>query len=128
MAAPATSLRAAYAKAILNRKILHKYNESSHRDERLGKADALPDPPQIAPATGDVLSSSICIIGAGTCGLYLAMMLKFLGFTNVQILEATNQVGGRCFTWPNPEPGPNLDHFYYDIGAMRIPELPWMKG
>jgi hypothetical protein len=56
------------------------------------------------------------------------MMLKFLGFTNVQIVEATNQVGGRCFTCPQPEPRPNPDHFSYDIGAMRIPELPWMQG
>ncbi|KAK1756623.1 hypothetical protein QBC47DRAFT_401525 [Echria macrotheca] len=122
-----TSLRAAYAKQVLHRDIMSRFL-SRNPDHHPSKG--LPEPPKATPVDRDVRSDRICIVGAGTCGLYLAMMLKYLGFTNVDILEANDNVGGRCFTWPkteNPQNG-QVDHFYYDVGAMRIPPLPWMAG
>lgn len=126
--APATSIRAVYAKQVLRRDIFSRFlskNPDYHR------SNGLPAPPKVPPVNRDVLSDRICIVGAGTCGLYMAMALKYLGFTNVDIVEATGSVGGRCFTWPKTEPPPQngqIDHFYYDIGAMRIPPLPWMTA
>lgn len=40
----------------------------------------------------------ICIIGAGTAGLYAAMILDTLGI-DYEILEASKRVGGRLFTY-----------------------------
>ncbi|KAK3321712.1 L-amino acid oxidase [Apodospora peruviana] len=122
MAAPTTSARAAYAKEILRREVRPKV--PGHGQE------GIPAPPRVPQVDRDVRSDRICIIGAGTCGLYLAMMLKSFGFTKVDILEANDQVGGRCYTWPKtdePQSG-QIDHFYYDVGAMRIPQVPWMAG
>ncbi len=53
------------------------------------------------------------------------MMLKFLGATNVDILEATDRVGGRCYT--HHFSSSSEHHDYYDVGAMRIPDIPWMQ-
>ena len=121
MAAPRTSLRAAYSKHILHEHLLGKLNTASPvRHEVLPPAG---DPDQFkdsAPYQG-----RICIIGAGAAGLYTAMMLKHLGITNVDILEASNRVGGRCYT--QPLAGDNNFHNYYDVGAMRIPDIPWMQ-
>lgn len=75
-----------------------------------------PDPPY---------TGRICIVGAGACGLYLAMMLKYLDYGKVDILEASDRVGGRLFTYPRP--GDTAAHSYYDVGAMRIPDIPWMQ-
>ncbi|KAK0702642.1 hypothetical protein B0H67DRAFT_687835 [Lasiosphaeris hirsuta] len=127
--APATSIRAAHAKQVLHRDILSQFL-LKHPDHHPSKG--LPALPKVPSVNRDVLSDHICIVGAGTCGLYMAMALKYLGFTNVNIVEATGSVGGRCFTWQKTEPPPQNgqidDHFYYDIGAMRIPPLPWMTG
>ena len=123
--APETSIRAAYAKKVLHREIFSKFlskNPNHH------PSAGLPPPPKVPSVDRDVLSDRICIVGAGTCSLYMAMALKYLGFTNVDIIEATGSVGGRCFTWPKAEDSRQIDHDYYDIGAMRIPPLPWMKG
>lgn len=40
----------------------------------------------------------ICIIGAGTAGLYAAMIFDELGI-EYEILEASKRVGGRLFTY-----------------------------
>ena len=40
----------------------------------------------------------VCIVGAGTCGLYLALMLRYWGFSDFDILESSDRVGGRCYT------------------------------
>ncbi|KAK1980278.1 hypothetical protein LZ30DRAFT_723840 [Colletotrichum cereale] len=55
------------------------------------------------------------------------MMLKYLGIKNVDILEASDKVGGRCHTYSFPE-DPACQHNYYDVGAMRIPDIPAMKS
>jgi NADPH-dependent glutamate synthase beta subunit-like oxidoreductase len=40
-------------------------------------------------------NSRVAIIGAGMAGLYAAMILRSLGFTNYVIFEANNRAGGR---------------------------------
>ncbi|KAJ3505079.1 hypothetical protein NMY22_g17706 [Coprinellus aureogranulatus] len=57
------------------------------------------------------------IIGGGMSGLYTALILAWLKIP-FQILEASDRVGGRCFTY-NFEEGGEWD--YYDVGAMRFP-------
>ena len=58
--------------------------------------------------------------------VYTAMMLKYLGATNFDILEANDRIGGRCYT--QALSGDSKYHNYYDVGAMRIPEVPWMQS
>ncbi len=122
MAAPRTSLRAAYTKHILNQHLLTKLNDATGLHH-----ETLPVAPELRDDLQDKTpyQGRICIIGAGVAGLYLAMMLKSLGITNVDILEGSNRVGGRCYTQSlddNANP-----HNYYDFGAMRIPSIPWMQ-
>ncbi len=123
MSPPKISARAAYAQHILKHYLLKGLGKSE-----LPKLELIPkndDGTPVTPAADPPYTGRICIIGAGACGLYLAMMLKYLGFGNVDILEATDRVGGRCFTYPKP--GDTGTHSYYDVGAMRIPDIPWMK-
>ena len=65
------------------------------------------------PAPTDDLP--ICIIGAGTAGLYTAMILESLGIS-YQIVDADTKerVGGRLFTYHFPNGGP------YDYYVSRI--------
>lgn len=53
----------------------------------------------------------VCIIGAGTAGLYTAMILESLGI-NYHIVDADTRerVGGRLFTYPFPHGG---EYDYY---------------
>ena len=71
----------------------------------LGKAPApekvSTDPPKLP----------ICIIGAGVTGLYTAMIFETLGF-KYHIIEASNRVGGRLFTYRFPgEEEKTYDYF-----------------
>ncbi|KAK4464694.1 hypothetical protein QBC42DRAFT_220398 [Cladorrhinum samala] len=83
----------------------------------------------------------VAIVGAGTSGLFLAMMIDYLNekVPNFQlgydIFEAadSSRVGGRLFTYNFPagsddskdkEPG-KLD--YFDVGGMRFPQNPVME-
>lgn len=122
MAAPRTSLRAAYAKHILHKHLVAKLNDVS--DEHHHVLPTAPEVPDKVKNNGPY-QGRICIIGAGAAGLYTAMMLKYLGITNVDILEANNRVGGRCYT--QSLSNDNEYHNYYDVGAMRIPDIPWMQ-
>lgn len=67
----------------------------------------------------------VCIVGAGVAGLYIAMILDDLKIPNLDydILEGSQRVGGRIFTYKFSEG----IHDYYDIGAMRYPDIPTMK-
>jgi monoamine oxidase len=67
----------------------------------------------------------VCIVGAGISGLYIAMILDSLPTANVtyDILEANSRIGGRVYTHHFSQ---EL-HDYYDIGAMRYPDIPTMK-
>ena len=125
MAAPEKSLRTAYAQSILHDDLLTKYNEASFQ-----RQDYLPKAPELPPKfkDEDPYQGRVCIIGAGAAGLYLAMMLKYLGAPHVEILEANDRVGGRCYTQSlSDDPEHKNYHNYYDIGAMRIPDIPWMQ-
>ncbi|KAL7620469.1 hypothetical protein AAE478_009464 [Parahypoxylon ruwenzoriense] len=66
----------------------------------------------------------VCIVGAGVAGLYIAMILDDLQIPNLtyDIIEANSRIGGRVYTHRfSKEP-----HDYYDVGAMRYPDIPTM--
>ncbi|KAF9648690.1 hypothetical protein BDM02DRAFT_2079180 [Thelephora ganbajun] len=69
--------------------------------------------------------SPVCIIGAGMAGLYTAMIFESLKIP-YQIVDADTRerVGGRIFTYHFPDSGP---YDYFDVGAMRFPDTPFMK-
>jgi protoporphyrinogen oxidase len=66
----------------------------------------------------------VCIVGAGVAGLLIAMILKYLKI-DFDIVEASDRVGGRCFTYKFPGVS---KHNYYDVGAMRIPDIETMNS
>ncbi|KAG5655364.1 hypothetical protein KAF25_006867 [Fusarium avenaceum] len=59
----------------------------------------------------------------------LSQLDKYLNIENVDIYEAADRVGGRVHTFhfPKDDKYPN-PHDYYDIGAMRIPEIDAMES
>ncbi|KAI9256492.1 hypothetical protein BDA99DRAFT_561940 [Phascolomyces articulosus] len=59
----------------------------------------------------------IGIIGAGAAGLFSAYLLEQAGFTNYEILEASDRVGGRIQTVYFDDSAVH----YQELGAMRIP-------
>ena len=64
----------------------------------------------------------VCIIGAGMAGLYSALILDHLGI-KYDLLEANDRPGGRVLTHYFS----TRKHDYYDIGAMRFPNVPPME-
>ncbi|TPX12414.1 uncharacterized protein E0L32_006826 [Thyridium curvatum] len=66
----------------------------------------------------------VCIVGAGIAGLYISMILDDLNIPGLtyDILEANSRVGGRVYTHHFSK----MPHDYYDIGAMRYPDIPSM--
>ncbi|KAM0354983.1 hypothetical protein ACHAPU_000827 [Fusarium lateritium] len=128
-----TGLRMAYAKHILNK---HLRNLRATLEDDVSHSDPLP-PKRLASSPPDGSEDSlsqvaeykgrVAIVGAGATGLYLAMMLKYLKISNVDIYEASDRIGGRCYTYNFPD-DQDCPHNYYDIGAMRIPQIPAMKS
>ena len=59
----------------------------------------------------------VCIIGAGTAGLYAAMIFESLGIS-YHIVDADTQerVGGRVFTYHFPNGGP----YDYCVNGIRM--------
>lgn len=106
------SIRHQYAK-----RILEEYQKSFN---------ITPNIHHIEQRVNDV--PKIGIIGAGITGLYIALMLDWLGNSGFEydLLEANpdvTRVGGRMFTYHFSE-----DEFdYCDVGAMRFPKLEWMQ-
>ncbi|MCJ1378614.1 hypothetical protein MMC17_001713 [Xylographa soralifera] len=94
------------------------------------KKGILPKIPDTGLEDKDTSPYQICIIGAGVAGLFTAMTIdrlneKFnLGF-KYEILEAADQkrFGGRLYTHRFSD----QLHDYYDVGAMRFPEISIMK-
>ena len=64
----------------------------------------------------------VCIVGAGMSGLYSALILDHLGI-KYDLLEANDRPGGRVLTHYFS----TRKHDYYDIGAMRFPNVPPME-
>ncbi|KAI9660582.1 MAG: hypothetical protein M1821_009934 [Bathelium mastoideum] len=122
------SLRAAYAKSVLHRHLEQKYNAVNGLDghQRLPPKhiDKFPaDGPSPRPPS----DTPICIVGAGAAGLAVAIFLQQCGFTNIDIYEATANRGGRCYSYTFQN-GPDCPHDYYDVGAMRIPQIQTMQS
>ncbi|KAI9764900.1 MAG: hypothetical protein M1839_005687 [Geoglossum umbratile] len=67
----------------------------------------------------------LCIVGAGMAGLYIALILDTLDIPGISFdfFEASDRIGGRCFTHEFSK----IPHDYYDIGAMRFPDIKIMK-
>lgn len=86
-----------------------------------------PDLPS-APRGGDeytgpseIPQRKVAIVGAGVSGLFIAMLLEDLKIPNLQIdiLEANERIGGRIWTHHFSD----REHDYYDVGAMRFPNI-----
>jgi monoamine oxidase len=70
------------------------------------------------PAAGPV-----GIIGARVAGLRAAMLLQAAGIP-YEIIEASDRIGGRVFTYTFS--GQTYD--YFDVGPMRYPDIPLMQS
>ena len=125
-----TTLSAALALKALHDHVLQKFKDAN---TGTGPNDTLPA--KKLTASRDVkdlagplipIQGKICIVGAGACGLYLALMLRYLGFSDFDILESSDRVGGRCYTHKFTDDA-QCPHNYYDLGAMRIPDIDAMK-
>ena len=96
------------------------------------KEDHLPKVPDIVRDIKDESTSyKVGIVGAGVAGLFTAMTIDYLnekvpnlGFT-YELLEAAPETrfGGRLYTHKFSD----APHDYYDVGAMRFPDIPIMK-
>ncbi|KDQ59031.1 hypothetical protein JAAARDRAFT_154248 [Jaapia argillacea MUCL 33604] len=110
-----TSIRDLYGKHILQ----------THQEQL--RAQWGVDLPLIQPRPGPMHGAiKIGIVGAGAAGLFAAMLLESLrphGF-DYEILEADKRVGGRLLTHHFKH---GLENDYYDVGAMRFPDIPFMK-
>jgi tryptophan 2-monooxygenase len=58
----------------------------------------------------------IAIIGAGVAGLVAARELFRCGYTNIDIYEASDRIGGRTYSIPAPN-----QYTTFEMGAMRMP-------
>lgn len=87
--------------------------------------DHLPAPPWPSCACTKQRPLHVCIVGVGVCGLYIAMMLDSLEIRGLtyEILEASDRAGGRIMTHRFSQQRDD----YFDVGAMRFPDLPHMQ-
>ena len=121
--APEISLRAEYAKRLLFNHVIKKYN--NHHGLSDENQDLPSRPKSDAPSGGP--TGKVCIIGAGTAGLQVAMALLWCGISDIDIIESADIVGGRARTVQFPVDSQHpCPHNYYDAGAMRIPDIPAM--
>ena len=67
-----------------------------------------------------------CIVGAGAAGLFTAMILSDLEIS-YDFFEGSDRFGGRMFTKYFGQGQDSDWHDYYDVGAMRYPDIPPMK-
>ena len=116
-----SSIRGAYAKHILAQQLHSQWNKEGGLPEK-----RIPMPHELEGVGPPVLKGPICIIGAGVAGLTIAFYLSLMGIKEFDILEATDRVGGRCYTYRFND-GHENPHDYYDVGAMRIPGIPGMQ-
>lgn len=72
---------------------------------------------QMSELANTTTSKHITILGAGVAGLVAAYELEKMGHT-VDIMEASNRIGGRIWTHRF---GEEKDAPYAELGAMRIP-------
>lgn len=80
---------------------------------------------------------TVAIVGAGCAGLFVPMIFNKLRAilkenwlpeltVNCEVFEASSEtrLGGRVYTHKFSQGG---DHDYYDVGAMRFPQIPIME-
>ncbi|KAF3907426.1 hypothetical protein ABW21_db0206001 [Orbilia brochopaga] len=87
-----------------------------------------------ARENGQSKIEKVGIIGAGICGLYTALLLQSINI-EYEILEANpDRLGGRMLThrfnetaWKASKPGEPDYYDYFEIGAMRWPNIDWQK-
>ncbi|KAL9626692.1 MAG: hypothetical protein Q9204_007110, partial [Flavoplaca sp. TL-2023a] len=109
-------------------KLLNRLSEEGKVDQLPGVGSFNPTDPDHLPPRPDDSShdlppdTKIGIIGAGYAGLYSALILDHLGVA-YDILEASPRPGGRVLTHYFS----TRKHDYYDIGAMRFPNVPPMQ-
>ncbi|KIK68716.1 hypothetical protein GYMLUDRAFT_92222 [Collybiopsis luxurians FD-317 M1] len=77
--------------------------------------------PRAALTSISLEKEPVGILGAGSAGLYTALILDDLGIP-FQIIEARDRVGGRLYThtFPNQTGAP---YNYFDVGAVRFPQI-----
>lgn len=136
---PQPSFRAQYARRLIREKIYRELvkRHGLQRDVPYIPGDFLEGPDEHVPSgpydlprdvsdgslrAPDRRSFKFCIIGAGAAGLFLAMILSEAHIP-YDLLEASDRVGGRMYT----KEFSKRIHDYYDIGAMRYPDIPPMK-
>lgn len=125
-------LRAAYAQSLVTEHLLKKYQVEHEDAKSLPVVNHVIGHPKtsghgLAGLKGDN-TEKICIIGAGAAGLATAMSLHKCEFYNIDILEASDQPGGRLYTYEFPDRGDGCRNNFCDIGAMRIPHIPRMDA
>lgn len=124
------SLRGRYAARILEHALSRALQPIRSPNEALPELPEIPVKPfpkhDYPGTTFDPESDILAIVGAGMSGLYLAMMCDYLGI-KYDLFEASDRFGGRVYTYDFPETEPKIAHNYYDVGAMRFPELQTMK-
>lgn len=90
--------------------------------------DIVQDYERVSPNESDdsSIKHRICIVGAGITGLFIAMILDSLNIPGLEydILEASDRTGGRIYSHYFSD----APHDYYDIGAMRFPDIDIMKS
>jgi monoamine oxidase len=128
----APSYRAQWARRLIRSKLSKQVNHHSKTGLLRGQfpgQTSLSTPLQLPPnfdlpEVDFDKDTKVCIIGAGAAGLYIAMLLDDLAIPNLSydILEADHRVGGRMYTHYFSD----TKHDYYDIGAMRFPQIPIM--
>jgi hypothetical protein len=127
------SFRAQWARRLVRSKLSKQVNYHSGNDllhRGIPGQTPLASTPRQLPQNFDLpevnfdKGTKVCIIGAGAAGLYIAMILDDLAIPNLSydILEADDRVGGRMKTHYFSD----TEHDYYDIGAMRFPQIPIM--
>lgn len=118
MSSPNISLRAAYAKNILHGHIAKRANKHLENPP----STTLPPPEVAKNLQPPPFKGPICIVGAGAAGLAVAYLLRYADIKEIDIIEASDRVGGRVYTYPFAKDAA-CPHNYYDVGAMRIPDI-----
>ena len=125
------NFRAAYGKSALHRAMFKKYQKTvKNPDQDLPKA---PPPREKAPLNGPWSPGPVCIIGAGAAGMATAIFIHDacvkagVAPPNIDIYEAAERSGGRVYTYQFTDANNPATHNYYDVGAMRIPNIVTMK-
>lgn len=109
-------------------KLINRLSDQSKAGKLTGPDGSVHVDPDHLPPRPDEKSvafpsdAKVCIVGAGIAGLYSAMILDHLNIP-YDILEAAPRPGGRILTHYFS----TKKHDYYDIGAMRFPNVPPME-